>query len=154
MVPLFGTSPPTSLTPITIAVDVSPIAVAIDPDRGTNSLGLAVVSAVQLITGGTPIGILDAIDIGGAVPAKSTSAQVGTVTSTPTGLVFDPSVSPALFYASSSGGNVITSFNPDGSGSGSVHVGINPTSLAINPQTGAIMTVNSSSQTVSIVDTL
>ena len=36
----------------------------------------------------------------------------------------------------------------------SVHVGINPTSLAINPQTGGIVTVNSASQTVSIIDTL
>jgi DNA-binding beta-propeller fold protein YncE len=152
---LFGSSPATSLTPISIAVDVSPIAVAIDPDRGTNSRGLAVVSAVQLISGSSPIGVLDALDIGGSAPARSTSAQVGTVTATPTGLVFDPSVSPALFYASSSGGNVITSFNPDGSTFGSsVHVGINPTSLAINPQTGAIMTINSTSQTVSIVDTL
>jgi hypothetical protein len=35
-----------------------------------------------------------------------------------------------------------------------VKVGINPTSLAINPQTGGIMTINSTSQTVSIVDTL
>jgi DNA-binding beta-propeller fold protein YncE len=33
-------------------------------------------------------------------------------------------------------------------------VGINPTSLAINPQTGAILTSNFGSNTVSIVDTI
>ena len=33
-------------------------------------------------------------------------------------------------------------------------MGINPTSLAINPQTGGIMTVNSTSQTISIIDTI
>src|SRR5262249_30848682 len=41
------TTPPTSLTAVTIGVDQSPIAVAIDPDRGTNNRGLAVVTALQ-----------------------------------------------------------------------------------------------------------
>jgi len=151
---LFGSSPPTTLTAVTIGVDQSPLAVAIDPDRGTNNRGLAVVSALQLISGGASIGVLDSIDIGGTVPAKSTTAQVGTVTATPTGVVFNPSVSPALFYATSSGGNVVTAFNPDTGGTSAVHVGINPTALAINPQTGGIITVNSTSQTVSIIDTI
>jgi DNA-binding beta-propeller fold protein YncE len=35
-----------------------------------------------------------------------------------------------------------------------VSVGINPTSLAINPQTGAILTSNFGSNTASIVDTI
>ena len=151
---LFGSSPATTLTPVTIAVDTSPIAVAIDPDRGTNNRGLAVVTALQLVSGSSPIGVLDSIDIGGTAPAKSTTAAVGSVTATPTGVVFDPSRSPALFYANSSGGNVVTSFNPDTGGTSSVHVGINPTSLAINPQTGGIMTINSFNQTVSIIDTI
>jgi DNA-binding beta-propeller fold protein YncE len=33
-------------------------------------------------------------------------------------------------------------------------VGINPTSLAVNPQTGAILTANSAGKTISVVDTL
>jgi DNA-binding beta-propeller fold protein YncE len=151
---LTGSSPATSLTATSIAVDTSPIAVVIDPDRGTNNRGLAVVTAVQLISGSGPIGVLDAIDIGATTPAKSTTAAVGSVTATPTGIVFNTSVSPTLFYATSSGGNVVTTFNPDTGATSSVHVGINPTSLAINPQTGGIMTVNSASQTVSIIDTL
>ncbi len=112
------------------------------------------VTALQLINGSAPVGVLDAIDLGGQSPAKSTTAAVGSVTSTPTGIVFNPSVSPTLFYATSSGGNVVSTFNPDTGASTSVHVGINPTSLAINPQTGGIMTVNSASKTVSIIDTL
>ena len=151
---LFGSSAATTLSPVTIAVDLSPIAVAIDPDRGTNNRGLAVVTALQASSQGF-IGVLDAVDIGGTAPAKSTTASLGFVSTTPTGIVFDSSRSPALFYANSSGGNVVTSYNPDGTTSPStVHVGINPTSLAINPQTGGIMTINSLSQTVSIIDTI
>ena len=151
---LTGSTPATSLTALAIAVDTSPIAVAIDPDRGTHNNGLAVVTALQLISGSAPVGVLDAIDLGGQSPVKSTTAAVGSVTSTPTGIVFNPTVSPTLFYATSSGGNVVTTFNPDTGGSTSVRVGINPTSLAINPQTGGIVTVNSASQTISIIDTL
>jgi DNA-binding beta-propeller fold protein YncE len=147
-------TPPTSLSATSIAIDTSPIAVAIDPDRGTNNQGLAVVTALALQSGSAPIGVLDAVDIGGATPQKSTTAAVGQVTSTPTGIVFNPTVSPTLFYATSSGGNVVTSFNPDTGATSSVHVGINPTSLAINPQTGGIVTINSASQTISIIDTL
>jgi len=147
------TTPPTSLTAVTIGVDQSPIAVAVDPDRGTNNRGLAVVTALQLLSGSTAVGVLDAVDIGGSTPAKATSGAVGaSVTATPTGIVFDPSVSPRLFYAVSSGGNVVTAFNPDNGGTSSVHVGINPTSLALNPQTGGIMTINFTGQTVSIID--
>lgn len=150
---LFGSSPATSLTAASIAVDQQPIAVAIDPDRGTNNQGLAVVSALQLNSGSAATGVLDSIDIGLASPAKSTTAAVSSVTATPTGVVFDPSVLPSVFYSTSSGGNVITAFNPDTGLTSTVHVGINPTSLALNPQTGAIMTVNSISNTISIVDT-
>ncbi len=151
---LTGATPATSLTALGIAIDTSPIAVAIDPDRGTNNRGLAVVTALQLVSGSAPVGVLDAIDLGGQSPVKSTTAAVGTVTSTPTGVVFNPSVSPTLFYATSSGGNVVTTFNPDNGSSTSVRVGINPTSLAINPQTGGIVTINSASKTISIIDTL
>jgi YVTN family beta-propeller protein len=153
-----ATAAATSLTPTSIGVDQEPIAVAIDPDRGTNNRGLAVVTALRLVAGSTPVGVLDSVDIGGTVPAKSTTASVGSVTATPTGIVVDPSPFseglPVLFYATSSGGNVVTSFNPDGGTTSSVHVGVNPNSLAINPQTGTIMTVNSSGHTVSIIDTL
>jgi DNA-binding beta-propeller fold protein YncE len=89
----------------------------------------------------------------------STIISIGSVNSSPTGIVFDPAVAtatqnPGLFYVNSSGTNQITSFNPDNGASSFVDVGINPTSLALNPQTGAILTANVASHTVSVVDTL
>jgi DNA-binding beta-propeller fold protein YncE len=101
---------------------------------------------------------LQGVDIGLATPILSASAQTGTVTAPATGIVFDPTVAtgtanPGVFYASSSGGNIITSFNPDNAQAITVNVGINPTALALNPQTGAILTTNLSGKTTSLVDT-
>jgi DNA-binding beta-propeller fold protein YncE len=157
--PPSGTTPPTSLTAASIGGIQQPIAVAIDPDRGANNQGIAVVTALQLNAGAAPSGALAVVDIGLSTPALSTTISSSTVSATPTGIVFDPSAAtttanPGVFYANSSGANVITVFNPDGVGGSSVNVGINPTSLAINSQTGAILTANSASNTISIVDTL
>src|SRR5439155_725273 len=95
----------------TVPTGSAPQGIALSP-----RFGLAVVTALQLISGQAPIGVLDAIDIGNATPAKSTTAATGTTTATPTGIVFDSSVSPALFYSVSSGGNLVTAFNPDAPG--------------------------------------
>jgi DNA-binding beta-propeller fold protein YncE len=157
--PAAGTTPPTTLTPVSIGGIQEPIAVAIDPDRGVNNQGIAVVTAVQLNNGAAPTGALAVVEIGQQTPALSQTISSGFVTGTPTGIVFDPVVAtgtanPGVFFTNSSGSNVITEFNPDSGGGSSVNVGINPTSLAINPQTGAILTSNSSSNTVSVVDTL
>ncbi|HKV63527.1 MAG TPA: hypothetical protein VJO16_16600 [Candidatus Acidoferrum sp.] len=156
--PATGT-PPTTLTPTSIGGIQSPIAVAIDPDRGTNNQGIAVVTSLQLVSGQAPFGALAVVEIGLQTPTLSTTIPSGSVTATPTGIVFDPfaasgTANPGLFFANSSGSNVITAFNPDTGGGSSVNVGINPTSLAVNPQTGAILTSNSASNTISIVDTL
>src|SRR5205807_7809114 len=88
-----------TLTPSSVAVDQNPIAVAIDPDRGTNGRGLAVVTCLQISGASSPSGALDGVDIGSTTPIRSASASTSFLTSTPTGIVFDPSVSPALFYA-------------------------------------------------------
>ena len=157
--PAAGTTPPTTLTPSSIGGIQQPIAVAIDPDRGTNNQGIAVVTALQLQSGSAPFGALAVVEIGLATPTLSTTIPSGSVTATPTGIVFDPTVftgtaNNGVFYANSSGSNVITEFNPDTGGGSSVSVGINPTSLALNPQTGAILTSNSAGGSISIVDTL
>jgi len=154
---LFVTPAPTTLTPVSIGGLQQPTAVAIDPDRGTNNQGLAVVTTLALQSGLAPQAVLQGVDIGLAIPTLSTSAQTGSVTAPATGIVFDPIVTtgtanPGLFYASSSGGNVITSFNPDSGAATTVNVGINPTALAINPETGAILTTNLAGQTTSLVD--
>lgn len=157
--PTDGSTPPTTLTPTSIGGIQSPIAVAIDPDRGTNNQGIAVVTSLQLLSGQAPLGALAVVEIGLQTPTLSTTIPSGSVTATPTGIVFDPfaatgTANPGLFYANSSGSNVITAFNPDTGSGSSVNVGINPTSLAVNSQTGAIVTANSASNTISIVDTL
>jgi DNA-binding beta-propeller fold protein YncE len=157
--PAAGTTPPTTLTPTSIGGIQEPIAVAIDPDRGINNQGIAVVTSLQLQSGAAPLGALAVVEIGLETPTLSQTIPSGSVTATPTGIVFDPTVftttgNNGVFYANSSGSNVITEFNPDVGGGSSVSVGINPTSLALNPQTGAILTSNSASNTISIVDTL
>jgi DNA-binding beta-propeller fold protein YncE len=150
LTPLTAT-PIGALAPTSVAVDQNPIAVAIDPDRGTNGRGLAVVTSQQA-SASSPFGSLVGVDIGSTTPIRSTSASTSFLSSTPTGVVFDPSVSPALFYAVSTQGNVITAFNPDTTQTQTIKVGINPNAIAYNFQTGTILTVNSLSNTISIVD--
>ncbi|HKW62687.1 MAG TPA: hypothetical protein VJN89_09095 [Candidatus Acidoferrum sp.] len=151
---------PTSLTPVSIGGIQQPTAVAIDPDRGVSNQGIAVVTSIQISGGFAPTGALSVVEIGTPTPVLSTTSSSGFVSSIPTGIVFDPAVAtnttnPGVFFANSSGTNAITQFNPDpGGGGASVGVGINPTSLAINPQTGAMLTANSASNTISIVDTV
>jgi DNA-binding beta-propeller fold protein YncE len=155
---LSGSTPATTLAPVSIGGFQQPTAVAIDPDRGTNNQGIAVVTSLELVNGQAPQGALQVVDIGLATPTLSSTAATGNVTAPSTGIVFDPTVftgtaNPGVFYASSSGGNVISSFNPDNGQSGSVNVGINPTALALNPETGAILTTNLAGKTTSLVDT-
>jgi len=145
-------SPIGTLTPGTVAVNQNPIAVAIDPDLGTNGRGLAVVTTLQLNGASTPFGALDAVDIGGTVPIKSASASISGLLSTPTGIVFDPAVSPGLFYATSTQGNQITAFNPSTNATSTIKVGINPMAIAYNFQSSTILTVNALSNSISIVD--
>jgi DNA-binding beta-propeller fold protein YncE len=142
-------SPAGTLTATTVATNQNPIAIAIDPDRGTNNRGLAVVTSLVLQGSGSPLGGLDLVDIGTSPPVRTNTASL-TVTATPTGIVFDPATT--LFYASSSQGNAITALNPDTGNSQQIRVGINPTSLAFNFQTSTLLTVNALSNTVSIVD--
>ncbi len=145
-------SPTGTLTAGTVAVNQNPIAVAIDPDRGTNGRGLAVVTTLQLNGASAPFGALDAVDIGATIPVKLTSASISGLQSTPTGIVFDPAVSPTLFYATSTQGNQIAAFNPSTGGVSTIKVGINPTAIAYNFQNGTILTVNALSNSISIVD--
>jgi len=171
---LVGSSPATSLTAATVTGVQFPVAIAIDPDRGTNNQGLAEVTGLQTTSAGS-VGALFPIDIGLPTPTLSTSISVGSVISTPSGIVFNPAVpsGPAptppagvpsivstgtanagLFYVNSSGGNTITAFNPDNGSPIQTRVGINPTALAVNPQSGAILTSNFGGRSASIVDTV
>jgi DNA-binding beta-propeller fold protein YncE len=149
LIPLLS-SPAGAVTASTVAVNQNPIAVAIDPDRGTNNRGEAVVTSLILNGSGAPSGGLDVVDLGVSPPSKNTSVTLPFIQATPTGIVFDPATT--LFYATSSQGNTITALNPDNGNSQSIPVGINPTALAYNYQSSTILTVNALSNTVSIVD--
>jgi DNA-binding beta-propeller fold protein YncE len=156
---LFGSAPATTLTAVTIGGVQQPIAVAIDPDRGTNNQGLAIVTGLQLSSGSSALGALFPIDIGLVAPTLSTTVAASNVSSTPTGIVFNPAAitgtaNLGLFYLNASGANTISAFNPDTGSNASTNVGINPTALAVNPQTGALLTSNFAGKSASVVDTL
>jgi DNA-binding beta-propeller fold protein YncE len=145
-----------TLTTGVAAVDQNPIAIAIDPDRGTNGRGLAVVTCQAAGSTSTSASLVG-VDIGSTTPIRSTSAAASFLAATPTGIVFDPSAvttsaNPGLFYAVSTQGNVITTFNPDTTQTQTIKVGISPNAIAFNFQTGTILTVNSLSKTISVVD--
>ncbi|HTZ48012.1 MAG TPA: hypothetical protein VMH20_10490 [Verrucomicrobiae bacterium] len=140
-----------------VAASGPPIAIAIDPNRDE-----AVVTNVQnagttAITGG-----LDVINLATSPPTKTTTASISSLTANPTGIVYDPAAisgscsipctSSALFYVSSTQQNAIYTFDPDSSTTTLVRVGINPYSLAYNYQTGAMVTANSTANTMSVVD--
>lgn len=152
------TSPIGKLALTTAATDQNPIAVAVDPDRGSNARGLAAVTALQLQRANSPLGAIDSIDIGTAVPVRSTTAASNSfLNATPTDITFDPiaptgTTNPGLFYAVTSQSNQLVAFNPDNGTANPIAVGINPTSVASNPQSGTILTVNALGQTTSIVD--
>src|SRR5208282_6407314 len=104
---LFGSTPATTLTPVSIGGFQQPSAIAIDPDRGTNNQGIAVVTSLELENGAAPSGALQVVDIGLQIPMLSTTINGATVTAPTTGIVFDPTVItgsqyPGVFYASSS----------------------------------------------------
>ena len=146
-------NPVGTLAPLTVATDQEPIAVAIDPDRGANATGEAVVTSLSISS--TPAsGALDVVDLSTTVPAKNATATTS-VGSIPTGIIFDPASFPArLFYATESDSNAFITYDPDTGATTTVQVGINPFAVAYNFQTSSILTVNSTSNTSSIIDSL
>jgi len=117
-----------------------PHAVAIDPDRGTNGRGLAVVTCTNSNGASSPSGALDAVDLAhyaGQIPRQLRLPS----SPLPDGCVFDPSVSPALFYSVSTQGTLITAFNPDTGATQTIKVGIIPTPCLQFPD-GTILTVD------------
>ncbi|HEY1468701.1 MAG TPA: hypothetical protein VGF61_06635 [Candidatus Acidoferrum sp.] len=143
------TSPMGTPVSVPIAVDSHPFAIAVDPNRA-----IAVVTALQQVTLGSISGVLDVVTLTGS-PAKSSSASLNSLSSAPTGIVYDPAPSPAVFYATSPQLNSIYTFNPDTGGTQTVRVGVNPFSIAYNFQTGTLLSVNAAStgNSISVIDT-
>jgi len=130
-----------------VATSGPPTAIAIDPNRA-----VAVVTNIQ--NSGTigSSGGLDVLALGSWPPIKSTTSSISQLTANPTGIVYDPAPNPALFYATSTQQNAIYTFNPDSGSTSQIRVGINPYSIGYNYQTGTIVSVNSTSNTTSVID--
>jgi DNA-binding beta-propeller fold protein YncE len=143
------TPTPGKLTATRVAVDSTPMAVVVDPARK-----LAVVTALQFNgIGQNAFGVLDVIDLSGSVPIKSNTKTISGLTALPTGLALDSAVTPALFYATSSLANAVYTFNPDNGASSQIRVGQGPFSVAYNPNSSELLTVNARNNTISVVDT-
>lgn len=134
-------------TPTTIAVSGAPTAIAIDPNRA-----IAVVTLLQNSGSTTATAGLDVISLASTPPVRSSSASVGSLTASLTGIVNDPAPTTDVFYATSTQQNAIYSFNPNTGSTQLIRVGINPYSLVYNFQTGGILTINSTSNTSSVID--
>jgi DNA-binding beta-propeller fold protein YncE len=137
----------TTPTATTVAVSGAPTAIAVDPNRA-----VAVVTLLQNSGTTSAVAGLDVVSLSSQPPAKSTSASVSSLTASLTGIVYDPAVNPALFYAASTQQNAVYSFDPDSGNTQLIRVGINPFGLAYNYNTGTIVTVNSTSNTMSVID--
>jgi DNA-binding beta-propeller fold protein YncE len=101
----------------------------------------------------------NAVDVGSA-SGGSLSPAIGTF-SVPTSIVYDPEPSDCgtsntdgCFIANSSTANYIQTVDPTTSTARSFNVGINPTSIAYNYLTSTMITTNTTSRTVTVVDFL
>jgi len=137
----------------TIGLSGPPTAVAVDPNRAEAAVTNLQNAGTTAVTGG-----IDIINLASVPPAKSTSASVQTLTVNPTGIVYDPgdpNASPVVngvFYATSTQQNAVYSYNPDTGLPSQIRVGVNPYSVAFNYQTGTLLTINSTSNTSSVID--
>jgi DNA-binding beta-propeller fold protein YncE len=126
-------SPPAS--PTSIGVQQGPVAVAVDPTR-----------ELALVANGT--------SNNASVVSLGSSGVISTISGLffPTGVVFDPISSN--FLVTSSLQNQVLVVNVNTQSSSGIRVGINPTSLAYNAATATLVTTNSLSQTMTVVDFL
>jgi DNA-binding beta-propeller fold protein YncE len=131
----------------TIALSGLPTALAVDPNRA-----IAVVTSLQNPSTTSATGGLDVVLLSTTPPVKSSTASVASLSASITGIAYDPAPATAVFYATSTQQNAIYSFNPDTGGVQIIRVGIDPFSVGYNYQTGTLLTINSTSNTSSVVD--
>jgi hypothetical protein len=130
-----------------VATSGPPTAIAIDPNDD-----VAVVTNIQNAGTTSVTGGLDVISLATSPPSKTTTSSISSLTANPTGIVFDPVPSPTLFYATSTQQNAIYTFQESSGTTNLIRVGVNPYSIAYNYQTGTMVSVNSTSNTSSVVD--
>jgi len=137
----------------TIGLSGPPTAIAVDPNRA-----IAVVTNIQNSGTTSVSGGLDVVNLATTPPSRSSTSSVSSLTANPTGIVYDPgnpNTSPVvvgLFYATSTQQNAVYAFNPDTGTSQTIRVGVNPYSVGFNYQTGTLLSINSTSNTSSVID--
>ena len=131
----------------TVALSGPPTAIAISPDQA-----IAAVTNLQNTGTSAASAGIDVVTLSGSVPVRLSTASVGSLTASLTGIVFDPVPSPTVFYATSTQQNAVYVYNPNTGSTNSIRVGINPYSVGYNYQTGTLLTINSTSNTSSVID--
>ncbi len=130
-----------SPTAVSTATNQQPLSVAYDPDHR--------IVLVGTLSSSSGSGLLDVISLS----AASVPTETGTISASPTiptGVVHDPVSGNFIAVASLS--NQLIVADATTKSAASVSVGVNPTSLAYNYNTGLLVTVNSQSNTISLVD--
>jgi hypothetical protein len=137
----------------TVALSGPPTAIAVDPN-----IPVAVVTSLQNSGTTSVTGGLDIVNLGITPPVKSSTASISSLSASLTGIVYDPgdpngaTAQTGLFYATSTQSNAIYSFNANTGSVQTIRVGINPFSVGYNYQTGTLLTINSTSNSSSVVD--
>ncbi len=137
----------TSPVATTVALSGPPTAIAISPDQA-----IAVVTNLQNTGTSAASAGMDVVTLSGTTPVRSTTASVTSLTASLTGIVFDPVASPTVFYATSTQQNAVYVFDPNTGSTNTIRVGINPYSVGYDSQTGTLLTINSTSNTSSVID--
>jgi DNA-binding beta-propeller fold protein YncE len=159
----------------TINTGTAPMGVAANQDTGTAAVANSVANTVSIVnpaTGGAvsvsgqrPIAVAfdyqtnqiaaaaDASNSVGIASASSTSLTTNFSINVPTSVAYDPWSNN--FLAASSTNNSIAIYDPTIQLQvGSLRVGINPTAIAFNSQTGTLISTNTGSHTITVADIL
>jgi hypothetical protein len=140
-------------TATTVALSGPPTAVAVDPNRAVAAVTSLQNSGTTSVTGG-----IDIVSLATTPPVKNTTASVSSLSASLTGIVYDPgdpngaTGQTGLFYSTSTQQNAIYALNPDAGSVQTIRVGVNPYSVGYNYQTGTLLTINSTSNSSSVVD--
>jgi hypothetical protein len=125
----------------------------VDPNRAVAAVTSLQNSGTTGVSGG-----IDVVNLATTPPIKSTTASVSSLSASLTGIVYDPgdpngaTGQTGLFYSTSTLQNAIYSLNPDTGSVQTIRVGVNPYSVGYNYQTGTLLTINSTSNSSSVVD--
>jgi DNA-binding beta-propeller fold protein YncE len=120
-------------TPATIGVLQGPTGVAIDPKKNVAVVADSNSSRASVV----------------GLSTNTTTLNSGTIVF-PQGVVFDPIANN--FLITSSATNQVTILNPNSGFSSAIRVGIDPSSIAYNFESGTLVTANNLSGTMTVVD--